>query len=620
MNKKRYLIIIALIIFVFLAVFTFANPFNDGESGKPIEEIEEDVIEKEELEEEVEEKVEEEEPVVVIPQYNSHGVSINKPQVIVDNSYEKALEAVIKSEITLALDDLEEASKLVELVKDETKREELDERLSSVIEIIDLTDSVDTLVKNVNAAEIKDDMISARNYAKENDVINRIDKLSNELIKDLLIEKLSSISKKLEDTKNPIVNIEDGAILDSDTKIIVTDDSDVTIKLNDEERNNNEVVGNGSYILTATDASFNTTTVKFIVDTEAPKVTTTFTNGVTYISGEDLTEIKFNVYKEDELKYTYESLENNSEKSFSISKDEYGIGKFFIEAIDETENKTTIEAYVAEDLKSAFDYTDTIVLHDDIEITESLQITSGQNKVINLNGNKISGRSTESTASNLIKVATGASLKLTGEGEISFTAGNPDTDWGTTGTKPYPGYANNTISNSGKLIIDGPTIINNTEKGGASYVIDNYAGADLQILSGTIIQTGGDIAIRLFANSATVPTNVTVNGGSITGNRAIWIQLPNNDSSIAPLVNVTITGGTLTSTETVYNMAIYSYSFGNSFANTNVTITGGIFNGGVAFGAGYYNDTENVTITGGVFNSYVGRYTATGWVSFPITW
>ena len=42
MNKKRYLIVIALIIFLFLALFTFANPFNDGESGKPLEEIEED--------------------------------------------------------------------------------------------------------------------------------------------------------------------------------------------------------------------------------------------------------------------------------------------------------------------------------------------------------------------------------------------------------------------------------------------------------------------------------------------------------------------------------------------------------------------------------------------------
>ena len=32
MNKKRYLILIALVVFVFLAVFTFANPFEKADN------------------------------------------------------------------------------------------------------------------------------------------------------------------------------------------------------------------------------------------------------------------------------------------------------------------------------------------------------------------------------------------------------------------------------------------------------------------------------------------------------------------------------------------------------------------------------------------------------------
>ena len=120
-------------------------------------------------------------------------------------------------------------------------------------------------------------------------------------------------------------------------------------------------------------------------------------------------------------------------------------------------------------------------------------------------------------------------------------------------------------------------------------------------------------AIRLFANSATVPTNVTINGGTISGSRGIWVQLPSSNSAVAPLVNLTINGGTITGTS-ANDCAIYSYSYGNSFANTNVTITGGEFNGVVAFGGGYKGDIENVTITGGTFNDGVGRYLAgDGW-------
>ena len=158
-------------------------------------------------------------------------------------------------------------------------------------------------------------------------------------------------------------------------------------------------------------------------------------------------------------------------------------------------------------------------------------------KIIDLNGKTITGRSTNSSASKLITVSEGATLKLTGEGTIDFTAGKPDTNWGGEGQLPFPGYSSNTISNNGKLIIDGPTLINNTARGGASYVIDNYQGSELIVKSGKIHQTGGDQALRIFANSNTLTTSLTIEGGEIIGRRALWIQLPNSNPDRAPKVN-----------------------------------------------------------------------------------
>lgn len=244
-------------------------------------------------------------------------------------------------------------------------------------------------------------------------------------------------------------------------------------------------------------------------------------------------------------------------------------------------------------------------------VDEPLTIKKDKEVEIDLNGKTIIGRSTNSSASKLITVNEGATLKLTGNGTINFTAGNPDTNWGGEGQLPFPGYSSNTISNIGKLVIDGPTLINNTARGGASYVIDNYQGSELIVKSGKIHQTGGDQALRIFANSNTLTTTLTIEGGEIIGRRALWIQLPQSDVTRAPKVNVNITGGTLRSYDTGadgYNLAIYSYSYGESFKNVNVNITGGEFFGHVAFGGGAKNGKETVNVTGGKFHNDLGRY------------
>ena len=309
-----------------------------------------------------------------------------------------------------------------------------------------------------------------------------------------------------------------------------------------------------------------------------------------------------------------------------IDNDQYHVnaivGEFNGAAVDASNIATNVEVKsmtrvpTEVELQSAINAGGIVVLNEDIHLNDQpLAVPAGTSVTIDLNGHTISAWSTSSTTSSLITVAKGAELILTGDGIVAFEAANPDVDWNPEG---FPTYANNTIKCEGKLVIDGVTVKNTTNPGGASYAIDCYPSADLIVNSG-VIDGCDKTAIRMFCNSNTASTNVTVNGGTITGSRAIWIQLPSNKITNERLANLTINGGDLISTKTD-GICIYSYSYGDSFAKTNVTINGGTFTGDVLFGGGSAKTTqENVTITGGTFNGYLGRYveddgTNNGWV------
>ncbi len=262
----------------------------------------------------------------------------------------------------------------------------------------------------------------------------------------------------------------------------------------------------------------------------------------------------------------------------------------------------------AAELQAALSAGESVMLNNDITLTDA-PIVVQDNVTIDLNGNTLTGQATGASASKLITVPANKTLTLT-NGTVSFEAGQPDTDWGANGSKPFPGYANNTINCSGTLVIDGATIRNTTAKGGASYAIDCYAGANLIINNG-VVDGIDKIAIRMFAGSATVPTNVTINGGTISGYRAVWVQLPGSNTSVAPIANLTVNGGKLISTDSQYNQVIYSYSYGNDFSGTTIALNGGEFYGDVALGGsngvkyGKENitvDTENCVLYGSVYS------------------
>ena len=261
-------------------------------------------------------------------------------------------------------------------------------------------------------------------------------------------------------------------------------------------------------------------------------------------------------------------------------------------------------------LQDAIDAADsqTITLVKDVVLDAPLEIAQGKTLVLDLNGKTVSETATSASASYLMGVKSGGSLTIK-NGTISFAATTPDTMWEGEGQPPYPGYANNAIRNEGTLVIENATIENKTQKGGASYVIDNYAGADLTINEGAVLtQSGGDIAIRMF-NGGSGAINVTINGGTISGYRAVWIQLASNNAAVAPVMNLTVSGGTLTSTDQTYNQAVYSYSYGNDMRNVLINVRGGTFNGDIALtGGSNKTNLETLNISGGTFNGQWGFY------------
>jgi hypothetical protein len=261
-------------------------------------------------------------------------------------------------------------------------------------------------------------------------------------------------------------------------------------------------------------------------------------------------------------------------------------------------------------LQDAIDAADnqTITLVKDVVLDSPLEIANGKSVVLDLNGKTLSETATSASASYLMGVKSGGTLTIK-NGTLSFAATTPDTMWGGEGQPPYPGYANNAIRNEGTLVIENAIIENKTQKGGASYVVDNYAGANLIINEGAVLtQSGGDIAIRMF-NGGSGTINVTINGGTITGYRAVWIQLASNTTAVAPVMNLTVTGGTLTSTDQTYNQAVYSYSYGNDMKNVLISVSGGTFNGDIALtGGANKTNLETLNISGGTFNGQWGFY------------
>ena len=276
-----------------------------------------------------------------------------------------------------------------------------------------------------------------------------------------------------------------------------------------------------------------------------------------------------------------------TERAYRYDIDGDGVTDFTV--VNDASN-AGVEAAKAEELKKVLEAGSAAVLTEDIELTDGIVVSEDKTVKIDLNGHDISYAVSNSEAAAII--SNKGTLELTGEGTISFVAANPDLN-------AIPAYATNTITNTGTLTIGEGVVITNGSEGGASYAVDNH---------GTFIMNGGELvgnrcALRV-AKYNQDNVKFVMNGGTITAQTPAWVQLPGSDSNVAPTITVEINGGTMQSTKdtSADNDVMYTYSFGNSHANTTITIKGGEFLGGtVSIGAGYKGNVPTLAISGGTF-------------------
>ena len=292
-NKKKVIIAAVLFIFLGLTVFTFANPDeeeNNLDGGNNVTETDKNV-ETDNDDVDDNQNQENEENTNNVANINNddnddttnNGTTNPEQPIEEDNSYENALNAVINAETLIDEDSYETAAELVELVTEETSKEELTNRLEEVKKGIDLKVLVSTLETKTNTAADKTDMDAARNYRVDEDIVNLVTTLTNETLKENLQSRLAVVAVLLDDTSLEI-GIEDGTVFNTPTTIQIEDANEITLALTKEEETKNIENGttltDGVYTLRVVDTAFNTATVTFTVDTTAPVINLPGTEGL----------------------------------------------------------------------------------------------------------------------------------------------------------------------------------------------------------------------------------------------------------------------------------------------------------------------------------------------------
>lgn len=257
-------------------------------------------------------------------------------------------------------------------------------------------------------------------------------------------------------------------------------------------------------------------------------------------------------------------------------------------------------------LQAAIDAADgkTVVVLDDITLTETVTVAAGTTVTLDLNGKTVSQTKEQTTGYQMIlndgnlTIVDNTNEKL---GKISYT------DSGNGGE-----YVSNTITNRGTITVKSGTIENlssqTVAQNGYPYAIDSSIWGDASEVN-TIVE-GGKVhgatysAIRLRADSTSEPVNVTVSGGEIVG--TIEVQVPS--STVAGKGALVISGGKLSNSGT--SNVLFFFGSGASAENIEVSVTGGEFTGNITISSSSpIGDNFNKNfITGGTFSTDVNEY------------
>jgi len=170
--------------------------------------------------------------------------------------------------------------------------------------------------------------------------------------------------------------------------------------------------------------------------------------------------------------------------------------------------------------------------------------------------------------------------------------------------KGVPGYASNTITNLGNLIIESGTIVNSSLKGSAAFAIDNSVNeGDVELtINGGKVLSGESYSIRLASFMGASKNTVDIKNAYID---RIWFQDTNaTNKGDLTIENSTIGSikfgylGVATNTKLVLKNStvtkLFSYQLDASISTNIIEIDNSII-------TGFYMETKNKVLTSGTF-------------------
>ncbi|MBE6632128.1 MAG: hypothetical protein E7623_05440, partial [Ruminococcaceae bacterium] len=267
-------------------------------------------------------------------------------------------------------------------------------------------------------------------------------------------------------------------------------------------------------------------------------------------------------------------------------------------------NTSTTVATEAE-LKEAINNGGTVILGDNITVTEGLKIDAGATVVLDLNGKTLSQTKEQTAGYQMILNDGSLTIKdSVGGGKISYT------DSGNGGE-----YISDTIYNRATLVINGGTIENLSSETVASngypHAVDTYSG----IRDTSVTINGGTIycekysAVRMFCVSATYKADLVINDGTIKG--AVDMQ---NGTKVSANGTLTVNGGTFEKNASKGNIRFANWNGGATEYGITADIKGGNFDSGIVttYVPAAANWNKKI-VSGGIFGVDVSEFCKVGY-------
>lgn len=300
---------------------------------------------------------------------NGNSGDANKPNndnPDVDQLYQNAVEAIKKAENTLKQEDINYAKQLIEQIKDEGQKNELQNRIDGLQKLLDVQKLVDELTNLVVNAEDKEGIDNARDFRETSKVNELVNSLENNEKKNELLKNMEKLNPILDDITSPVINgIEDKEVINQNVVVEIENEveEDLTIILDgvkvsvDDIKN---ITGDGKHELIVIDKSFNETKVEFMIDTTKPEIV--FSDDVVGLNNNEihleagekidlngLVTVRDNLDKEPRLTlinvdyYSISGLQEDNIYNYDFTNglDTTKVGRYNLnyEAIDEAGNK-----------------------------------------------------------------------------------------------------------------------------------------------------------------------------------------------------------------------------------------------------------------------------------------